>query len=97
MLELQRGKIARSGIGFRDVKAVIGHVDRRPVLPAVRLENIELTARNSRIVFSLRLETEVVPLAEKSGFALNEVVAMPANNLTIIFRRQSSDRLAKLA
>ena len=43
------------------------------------------------------LETEVVPLAEKSGFALNEVVAMPANNLTIIFRRQSSDRLAKLA
>ena len=33
------------------------------------------------------LETEVIPLAEKSGFALDEVVAMPANNLTVIFRR----------
>src|SRR5437588_3197868 len=35
------------------------------------------------------LETEVVPLAEKTGFALDEVVAMPANNLTVIFRRKS--------
>ena len=34
------------------------------------------------------LETEVVPLAEKSGFALDELVAMPANNLTVIFRRR---------
>jgi len=33
------------------------------------------------------LETEVMPLAEKSGFALEEIVAMPANNLTVIFRR----------
>ena len=33
------------------------------------------------------LETEVVPLAEKSAFVLDEVVAMPANNLTVIFRR----------
>lgn len=38
------------------------------------------------------LETEVVPPAEKSGFVLDEVVAMPANNLTIIFKRHSSDR-----
>jgi Protein of unknown function (DUF938) len=55
-----------------------------------------LRARDSR--WGVRcLETEVVPLAEKSGFALDEVVAMPANNLTIIFRRHSSARLAKLA
>ncbi len=33
------------------------------------------------------LETEMVPLADKSGFALHEVMLMPANNLTIIFRR----------
>jgi Protein of unknown function (DUF938) len=34
------------------------------------------------------LDTEVVPLAEESGFALHEVVTMPANNLTVIFRRR---------
>jgi hypothetical protein len=36
------------------------------------------------------LETEVMPLAEKSGFVLDEVVTMPANNLTVIFRRRPS-------
>ncbi len=35
------------------------------------------------------LDTEVVPLAAESGFALDEVVAMPANNLIVIFRRKS--------
>ena len=34
------------------------------------------------------LDTEVMPLAEGSGFALLEVVTMPANNLTVIFRRR---------
>jgi SAM-dependent methyltransferase len=43
------------------------------------------------------LETEVVPLADKSGFLLEDVVAMPANNLTAIFRRHISDQSAKLA
>ena len=33
------------------------------------------------------LDTEVVPLAERSGFALQEIVEMPANNLTVVFRR----------
>ncbi|MEE8439119.1 MAG: DUF938 domain-containing protein [Micropepsaceae bacterium] len=32
------------------------------------------------------LDTEVVPLAEENGFALDEIVQMPANNLTVIFR-----------
>jgi hypothetical protein len=46
----------------------------------------ELRARNPD--WGVRcLETEIMPLAEKSGFALDEVVAMPANNLTVIFRR----------
>jgi hypothetical protein len=43
------------------------------------------------------LETEVVPLADKSGFLLEHVVAMPANNLTVIFRRHSTDESANLA
>jgi len=47
-----------------------------------------LRARNPR--WGVRcLETEIVPLAAKSGFALDEVVAMPANNLTVIFRRRN--------
>jgi hypothetical protein len=33
------------------------------------------------------LDTDVVPLAERSGFVRDEVVEMPANNLTVIFRR----------
>lgn len=35
------------------------------------------------------LDTEVQPLAETHGFGLEDVVAMPANNLTVIFRRRS--------
>lgn len=33
------------------------------------------------------LDTEVKPLAEASGFRLDEIVEMPANNLTVIWRR----------
>lgn len=33
------------------------------------------------------LDTEVQPLAECSGFALDRVIEMPANNLTVIFRK----------
>lgn len=33
------------------------------------------------------LDTEVVALSEANGFRLAEVVAMPANNLTVVFRR----------
>lgn len=36
------------------------------------------------------LDTEVVPLAERAGFRLDEAVAMPANNLSVIFRRRTS-------
>jgi hypothetical protein len=38
------------------------------------------------------LDSEIVPLAVSCGFALDEVVAMPANNLTVIFGRRSPDR-----
>jgi hypothetical protein len=32
------------------------------------------------------LETEILPLAEKAGFTLDKVVAMPADNLMVVFR-----------
>ena len=41
------------------------------------------------------LDTEVMPLAEQSGFAVDEIVAMPANNLTVIFRRCASMDLSR--
>ena len=33
------------------------------------------------------LESEVVPLAKPHGLVLDEIVAMPANNLSVVFRR----------
>ena len=49
----------------------------------------DLRARNPE--WGVRcLDTEVAPLADKSGFALEEIVAMPANNLTVIFRRRAA-------
>lgn len=35
------------------------------------------------------LETEVMSLALDRGFALDEIVPMPANNLTVVFRQQA--------
>jgi hypothetical protein len=35
------------------------------------------------------LDTEVNPLAQETGFHLDEIIQMPANNLTAIFRRES--------
>jgi hypothetical protein len=35
------------------------------------------------------LDSEVSPLAEQNGFSLDEIVQMPANNLSVIFRRKA--------
>jgi cyclopropane fatty-acyl-phospholipid synthase-like methyltransferase len=35
------------------------------------------------------LDSEVAPLAKQTGFALDEIIQMPANNLSVIFRRQA--------
>jgi SAM-dependent methyltransferase len=33
------------------------------------------------------LDTQVMPLAERNGFSLDEIVPMPANNLTVVWRK----------
>ncbi len=53
--------------------------------PSNRSFDRDLRARNASGGVRC-LDTEVKPLAEKWGFALDEVVAMPADNLTIVFR-----------
>ena len=46
----------------------------------------DLKARNPR--WGVRcLDSEVTPLARSLGFSRDEIVEMPANNLTVIFRR----------
>lgn len=56
--------------------------------PSNQVFDAGLQAQDSR--WGVRcLDTQVVPLAERSGFALDEIVAMPANNLIVIFRRRA--------
>ena len=51
-----------------------------------------LRAKDSR--WGVRcLDTQVMPVARESGFELAEVVAMPANNLMVLFRRGESSRI----
>ncbi len=58
----------------------------RHTAPSNQSFDSDLRSRNAS--WGVRcLETDVLPLAKKSGFALDEIVAMPANNLTVIFRR----------
>jgi hypothetical protein len=52
-------------------------------------ERFDATLRAQNPRWGVRcLETEVMPLALDRGFALDETVPMPANNLTVIFRRR---------
>jgi hypothetical protein len=51
-------------------------------------ENFDTALRLKDPRYGVRcLDTQVMPLAERRGFALEEIVQMPANNLTVIWRR----------
>lgn len=51
-------------------------------------EKFEEWLRGQDRRFGVRcLDTQVKPLAEKNGFVLDEVTAMPANNLTVVWRK----------
>jgi len=51
--------------------------------------DLSLRARNED--WGIRDLEDVVAVAEACGFQLDEVVEMPANNLTVFFRRRRSD------
>jgi len=60
-------------------------VDGRHTAPSNEDFDASLRARNP--LWGVRDLTEVSRLAERHGFALSETVPMPANNLSVIFRR----------
>lgn len=51
-------------------------------------ETFEAWLKDQDRRFGVRcLDTQVVPLAERSGFRLDDIVEMPANNLSVVWRR----------
>jgi hypothetical protein len=60
-------------------------IDGRHTAPSNGDFDASLRARNP--LWGVRDLTEVSRLAERHGFALSETVPMPANNLSVIFRR----------
>ena len=60
-------------------------VEGRHTAPSNEDFDTSLRARNP--LWGVRDLTEVSRLAERHGFALAETVSMPANNLSVIFRR----------
>jgi hypothetical protein len=60
-------------------------VDGRHTAPSNQDFDTRLRAQNP--LWGVRDLTDVSDLAKRHGFALEETVAMPANNLSVIFRR----------
>ena len=57
----------------------------RHTAPSNAAFDADLRARNPQ--WGIRDLGDVIALAERCGFALAETVPMPANNLSVIFRR----------
>jgi SAM-dependent methyltransferase len=60
-------------------------IDGRYTAPSNEAFDADLRARNPQ--WGIRDLGEVTALAERHGFGLAETVSMPANNLSVIFRR----------
>jgi SAM-dependent methyltransferase len=61
------------------------HRDGRPTSPGN--ESFDRSLRQQNEAWGVRHLEEVVALAEREGFALREIVDMPANNLSVVFRK----------
>jgi cyclopropane fatty-acyl-phospholipid synthase-like methyltransferase len=62
-------------------------IDGRPTAPSNEVFDASLRARNP--AWGLRTLGEVERLAETEGFFLEETVDMPANNLSVVFRKRA--------
>lgn len=61
-------------------------IEGRPTAPSNEAFDQSLRARNA--AWGLRALDEVARLAAAAGFALDQVVDMPANNISAVFRRR---------
>jgi hypothetical protein len=79
------GRILRSGA----LLILYGPFRRHGAHTAPSNEAFDASLKSRDTSWGIRcLDTEVAPLAERHGLALEEIVAMPANNLSVIFRRR---------
>ena len=67
--------------------ALYGPYRRHDVPTAPSNEEFDISLRARDPAWGLRQLDDVAALAEQSGFALDRVVEMPANNLTVVFRK----------
>jgi cyclopropane fatty-acyl-phospholipid synthase-like methyltransferase len=67
--------------------ALYGPYRRHGVPTAPSNEEFDISLRARDPAWGLRQLDDVAALAEQSGFALDRVVEMPANNLTVVFRK----------
>ncbi len=65
-----------------------GPYRRGGVTTAPSNEEFDISLRGRDPAWGLRLLEDVAALAEQSGFALDRVVEMPANNLSVVFRKR---------
>jgi SAM-dependent methyltransferase len=62
-------------------------IDGRHTAPSNEAFDAQLRAQNA--AWGVRDLADVAALAKRGGFALVETVAMPANNLSVVFRREA--------
>jgi len=78
------GKVLRAGAPL----ILYGPFRRNAAHTAPSNEAFDASLKSRDPSWGIRcLDTEVVPLAERHGLMIEEIVAMPANNLSVIFRR----------
>jgi hypothetical protein len=65
------------------------HRDGKPTAPSNHAFDLDLRRRNP--AWGIRHIEDVIALAATHGFAAPAIVEMPANNLSLIFRRQTGD------
>jgi SAM-dependent methyltransferase len=62
-------------------------IDRRHTAPSNEAFDAQLRAQNA--AWGVRDLADVTGLAKRCGFVLLETVAMPANNISVVFRREA--------
>jgi SAM-dependent methyltransferase len=84
-LDLMKG--AARTLGDRGVLVLYGPYRRAGAHTAPSNEEFDASLRSRNSAWGIRDLEKVTEIAESHGLALDEAVAMPANNFTVIFRK----------